>query len=77
MKIRINSQGKINIPKRLRDKYGLNHGIELELCDKGDKIEIKPTKICPVCKKALPKELYERGACAECTPVQNRIITIY
>ena len=77
MKIQIDSRGKITIPKSLRDKYGFNHGIELELSAKDGKIEIKPTRICTACKKALPPELYDRNACAECTPVPRKIITIY
>ena len=77
MKIQIDNRGKITIPKKLRDKYGLNTRIELELSDKDGKIEIKPARICSACKKALPPELYDRGACAECTPAPKRIVIIY
>lgn len=77
MEIKIGKGGKITIPKYFRDKYNLNHGIALILSNSEDGILLSPVAVCSACGKALPEELYERGACNDCTPVERKIIQIY
>ena len=77
MSIRIDKKGKITIPKYYRDKFNLNHKILLRFyCDQSG-MRLEPEKVCATCGKALPEELYKRGACAECPEAPNRITIIY
>ena len=75
MEVKVDKRGKITIPKKLRDKYNLQPGIVIKITDYDPNLMIKPMYTCPTCKKALPKELYERGSCLECPPPKR--ITIY
>ena len=75
MKLLVDKRGKITIPKYLRDRYNLQPGIEIEIVDDNSKLILRPVHSCPACKKALPKELYERRACSACPPAE--IIKIY
>jgi AbrB family looped-hinge helix DNA binding protein len=77
MKIKVDSRGKITIPKKMREKYGLTRGIEVEIDNYDGIIRVKPAVTCSACKKALPKELYTRDACAECTPIPRKTTVIY
>ena len=75
MELRINKDGKITIPKKLRDKYNLQPGTEMKINDLNDEFTLEPMHKCSACKKALPKELYDRGSCLECPPPKR--IKIY
>ena len=77
MEVKVDKRGKILIPKILRDKHNFNSGITLEISDDGSTLILKPYMACSACDKALPEELYERGACATCTPKEKKIIQIY
>ena len=48
--VRISRQGRITIPKYLRERYGLNPGVEIEITptDNGILIRKKPTSVHPV-----------------------------
>ena len=45
---RITRQGQTTIPKRLRDKYGLNEGDEVTYIDLGDQILLLPKPKNPI-----------------------------
>ena len=75
MEVKIDKNGKITIPKHLRDKYNLKQGISLEINEINSELILKPYMRCSACGKALPESLYERRACAECTP--GKLIVIY
>ena len=75
MEIKIDKRGKITTPKKLRDKYNLNHGILLEINEVDSGLMLKPFIACSACGKALPESLYKRRACAECTP--SKLIVIH
>ena len=79
--MKIDKKGKITIPKKLREKYGISGEVELVMHDcmeyDGPKIILRAKSFCSVCKKALPDDLAERGACLDCTPVPKEIVRIY
>ena len=77
MEIKIDKKGRITIPKDLRDKYNLNHNIILYFNNDNSTITLRPASVCCECGKALPKELYHKRACAECTPAPEKIIAVY
>ena len=65
---KINKRGQITIPKYIREKYDWTTDIPLDILEKEGAILIKPAYVCCQCKKPLPKELFERRACLDCTP---------
>ena len=74
-KIKINEKGQITIPKKIRDKYRLVAGTELQI-DVVDKcIVIKPAVFCYRCGKALPEELRGVDVCPDCPPL--KVVKIY
>ena len=81
MSVKVDKKGKITIPKNIRDLYGFTSGTELVLEYNmeydGPRIVLRPRYCCSACKKALPAELAERGACLDCTPVPKEIAKIY
>ncbi len=50
-KAKITTKGQVTIPKKLRDKIGLNSG---------DYIEIKETKAGYILKKAVNKKVFQK-----------------
>ena len=68
MEIKIDNKGKITIPKYLRDKYNLKHGITLDISYHDCKLILKPKAVCHNCGKALTDDLQSRGSCLECPP---------
>jgi len=42
MKLKVDKQGRIVIPKEVREKYGLSDGAELEMMPHQDRIELIP-----------------------------------
>ena len=77
MRIKVNKGGKITIPKSIREKYNLTDGIEVQLRDINGSITLVPIQSCLACGRALPKELYDKHACPNCTPPIGSIIKIY
>ena len=77
MEIKIDAKGKVTIPKFYREKYNLKPGTDLKLTDRSEELTLTVIHACSACGKALPEELYERGACATCTPKEKKIIQIY
>ena len=77
MEIKIDKRGRITIPKDLREKYNLTHNITLYLNNENSSLTLRPAFVCCECGKALPKELYDKHACAECTPSHNKVQKIY
>ena len=75
MEIKIDKNGKVTIPKYLRDKYNLKHGITLDVSYQDFKLVLKPVAVCHNCGKALPKELFTRRSCIDCP--QPKITKIY
>ena len=75
MEIKIDKNGKVTIPKYLRDKYNLKHGITLDVSYQDFKLVLKPVAVCRNCGKALPEELFTRGSCIDCP--QPKITKIY
>lgn len=75
MELRINKDGKITIPKKLRDKYNLQPGTEIKINDLNGELTLEPMHKCSACKKALPEEFMTRGSCLECPPPKT--IKIY
>ena len=39
--MKISERGQITIPKRLRERYGLHHGVEVEVCPAEDGLLIR------------------------------------
>ena len=77
MQIRVNKNGKIAIPKELREKYNFTSGVPLRLYDDENGIIIKAAHICSSCGRALPDELVERGACLGCEPSERYTVYVY
>lgn len=75
MIVRIDKHGKVTIPKALRNKLNLHHGISLMVNEYEGKVVFKPAYICTACGKPLNDELSTRRACTECVP--SEIICIY
>ena len=75
MEIKIDKKGKVTIPKYLRDKYNLKHGIKLDVDYHDYKLVLEPLAVCSNCGKALTDDLQSRGSCLECPP--PKIIKIY
>ena len=63
---KISKKGQITIPKYIRERFGLVAGISFFVAEKEGEIIVKPVRICPTCKKALPDELIRRGSCLDC-----------
>lgn len=68
MEVKIDKNGKVTIPKYLRDEYNLKHGVKLDVSYHDFKLVLKPVAVCHKCGKALPEELFTRGACIDCPP---------
>ena len=77
MTIKVDRNGKIIIPKELREKYNLSHGIELEVAYKNGELIFTPIAVCSVCGKALSKDQYKGFVCSRCTLPEGRVIQIY
>ena len=77
MQVKVNKDGKITIPKKIRDKYNLKSGIELMIKENNGSLIITPTQTCLACGKALPRALYDKHACEECSLPEGKFIKIY
>ena len=78
MEMTIDKNGKVTIPKELRDKYNLNKGIKVSFSAHkscmNHEIIMKPIASCCRCGKALPPELEKRRACIGCEPPKEIFI---
>lgn len=69
--IKINQKGQITIPKAIREKYGWDAGIQLDICEGDAGVTIKPINYCFSCKRALKSG----STCPHCKPKQ--VIVVY
>ena len=77
MEIKINKNGTVRIPKKLRDEINLEGGITLCLNVYGNSITLRPKFACTSCGAALPDELADRGACVGCKPSKRETVYVY
>ncbi|MFW6065072.1 MAG: AbrB/MazE/SpoVT family DNA-binding domain-containing protein [Candidatus Natronoplasma sp.] len=59
-KNKLDSRGRITIPKWIRDDFHLEPGEEVEVREEGDRIVIEPKK--PVVKKARSEKEWDESA---------------
>jgi AbrB family looped-hinge helix DNA binding protein len=56
MVIKLDKQGRIVLPKEIRDKYHLEPDMELRVIEREDSIEL-----CPAAKKVSLRKIFEPG----------------
>ena len=63
---KVDKLGRIVIPRRLREKYGLTEGVSLEFIDVGDGVTVKPaTHLCSICHVEI-SEKSQFPLCDDC-----------
>ena len=70
--VKMNKKGQIRIPEALREKYGWDAGIRLEIAESQTGIlTVAPEKYCRRCGKAIEGD----GVCPYCP--RGKIIEVY
>ena len=73
--IKMNTKGQITIPKSMREELGWNSDIPLAIDVLEGEIVLRPSIVCPACKKALPEAYRKEGRCPGCPP--PKIVKVY
>ena len=77
MTVKVDKNGKIKIPKHIRQKFNFSHGVALNVSVSDGRVVLTPEIRCSRCGKALTSEFAERGACMDCTPIKTEKVIVY